>query len=294
MKLSSFSLPKSKCDLQLHHRPPHRLVAPLKSSLKYSRSCRATSEPSTPPTRSPASHSPPPTPKNVRFRGEDSELESICLFRSTGRPSSISNPRSHSDTETETDADSLFAAQQFGGTICTKVDMSPIPSPHTPPESNVRLETLTLLPALPPLLRGIVRVRNISFEKCVAARFTTDDWTTISEAHACYISPAPDEGVGAWDRFAFTIPVPTPRTILLAVRYTVPSAGEWWDNNGGADFRVVLAATTPPRPAPATLALAWLWRPNTAVAKTYAYPMLPQYSGSPVVPPPASQRLRVP
>jgi hypothetical protein len=94
-----------------------------------------------------------------------------------------------------------------------------------------------------------VRVRNISFEKSVTARFTTDGWTTVSEAHAHYVRPAPDK----WDLFAFTIPLGAvhPRTLLLAVRYTVPGTGEWWDNNGGADFRVVLAGATPSRPAPA-------------------------------------------
>jgi hypothetical protein len=32
------------------------------------------------------------------------------------------------------------------------------------------------------------------------------------------------------------------------VRYTVPGIGEWWDNNGGDDFRIVLgpARSTPP------------------------------------------------
>ena len=31
-------------------------------------------------------------------------------------------------------------------------------------------------------------------------------------------------------------PADPPCTLLLAVRFTVPGKGEWWDNNGGDDF----------------------------------------------------------
>jgi hypothetical protein len=305
-RLSSFLLPQSKYDLQKFqrrlHTSPRRSSPtrpPLKSSLKCPPNCsrRLISEPSIPPTDSPASGS---HPKSVRFKDKEGELEAVCLFRPTGRPSSISHPRSHSDTETETDTDSTLAAQP-GGLITTTTmfaitDISPIPSPHTPAESNVHLESLTLLPARPPLLRGTIRVRNIVFEKCVAVRFTTDDWTTISESHARYVGPAPARSPGTWDIFAFTIPLQAPRTLLLAVRYAVSGAGEWWDNNGGANFRVVLAPATQPRPvhvpgaAPgfglggvsATAfqrrALVGACHANVAASKTCAYPMPTQRS----------------
>ncbi|KAH9169675.1 putative phosphatase regulatory subunit-domain-containing protein, partial [Lactarius sanguifluus] len=205
----------------------------LKSSLKCSRGRRViVSEPST-----------PPGPKSVRFKDTDGELESVCFFRTTGRPYSISHPRSHSDTETETDNTDGASTTQRGRTTFTLAEVSPIPSPQTPPESHVHLESIALLPARPPFLRGIVRVRNLAFEKSVSVRFTTDGWATVSEAHARYVGPA---GTGDWDLFAFTIPLEAPplqqpRTLLLAVHYAVPGTGEWWDNNGGADFRVVLA-----------------------------------------------------
>jgi hypothetical protein len=91
-------------------------------------------------------------------------------------------------------------------------------------------------------------VRNIAFEKCVAVRFTTDNWTTISESHARYVGPSSAHSPGTWDLFAFTIPLQAARTLFLAVRYAVSDAGEWWDNNGGANFRVVLAPATAPSP----------------------------------------------
>ena len=255
---SSFLHPQSKPDLQKFQcrtitdtprvtSPTHK---PLRSSLRCSRR-RLVSEPTSPRTAPPASTPPPPNPKCVHFKGTDNELESVCLFHATGRPSSISHPRSYSDTETETDTDNALAAQRRRGsdeTMFKVTDISPIPSPHTPPESNIHLESLTLLPARPPLLRGIVRVRNISFEKSVIVHFTTDGWTTVSESRARYVGPG--AGAGAWDQFVFTISLEMPRTLLLAVRYTVPGAGEWWDNNGGADFRVVLVPAKSLRSVP--------------------------------------------
>ncbi|KAH9014367.1 hypothetical protein EDB83DRAFT_2680169 [Lactarius deliciosus] len=274
-RLSCFLLPQSKYDLQKfqrrHHTPPrtpspnHR---PLKSSLKCTRGRRViVSEPST-----------PPGPKSVRFKDTDGELESVCFFRATGRPYSISHPRSHSDTETETDnTDGAQTTQRGNRMPFTLAEISPIPSPQTPPESNVHLESIALLPARPPFLRGIVRVRNLAFEKSVSVRFTTDGWTTVSEAHARYVGPA---GTGDWD--------------LFAVRYAVPGTGEWWDNNGGADFRVVLAPKTPTpgfgvgaRPR---RALVGAYRANVTAAKAYAYPTLTQCSAPA---PPASQWVRV-
>src|SRR6266702_3329236 len=322
-RLSCFLLPQSKYDLQkfprrLHTpaRAPSPTHRPLRSSLKCSRSRRVVSEPATPHTSSP-SNSPPPSPKSVRFKDKDGELESVCLFRARGRPSSISHPRSHSDTETETDTDSGIAALRRagggnGGTMFTIADISPIPSPDTPPESNVHFESIALLPARPPILRGIVRVRNISFAKCVFARFTTDGWTTASEASARYAGPAAGADAGDWDVFTFTIPLeaPSPRTLLLAVRYTVPGAGEWWDNNGGADFRIVLAPKSPPRPAPVPgaipgfgvggvnptarprRALFGACRTNVAPARAYTYPMFAQCSVP--VPSATSQLVRTP
>jgi hypothetical protein len=125
----------------------------------------------------------------------------------------------------------------------------------------------------------------MAFEKSVAARFTTDNWTTVSEAHARYVSPAPD---ACDDLFAFTIPLEAaqPRTLLLALRYAVPGVGEWWDNNGGADFRVVLAHVPGATPGfgvrglstaalrPPRRAIVGACRADVAAVEAYAHPML--------------------
>jgi Carbohydrate/starch-binding module (family 21) len=266
------------------------VAKPLKSSLKRCISRGITSREAHVVSRNVA---PSVSRKNVRFKEIDDQLESVCFFRATGRPSAIFSLNSDSDTESETassDDDNDAAAAppllthlrtSFEAMMPSKVAdiVSPIPSPHTPLtcHTHVRLESLSLVTAgvgqgldkgqgpgqlpSPLILRGIIRVRNIAYDKCVAARYTYDNWTTTIEVLARYMDPshpalAPEpaitsgDGNGAWDWFTFTISLglrglrarcaALPRTLLLAVRFSVDGAGEWWDNNGGENFRIVL------------------------------------------------------
>ena len=220
--------------------------------------------------------------KRVHFKDRDGQLESVHVFRATGRPSAIFNLHSDSDTGSETalsddDSDNRAGpwrrqrASAAAAAALVPLEVanvtSQIPSPRTPLTCFVRLKSIT--PILtrfgqqPLLLHGIVHVRNIAYEKQVAVRYTLDDWETTSEIRACYAYPLPasparrgaalpgapiDPGNGAWDQFSFAIPLmlrappnDPPRTLLLAVRFTVPGKGEWWDNNGGDNFRIVLS-----------------------------------------------------
>jgi hypothetical protein len=220
--------------------------------------------------------------KRVRFEDSDGQLLSVCVFRADERPSSIFGFHSESDSGSETTVsdgdgdnddragpwhkqrDRAFAAAAAALVPLEFADvMSQIPSPCTPSTYIVRLQSITpILPARfsqqPLLLRGIVHVRNISYEKQIAARYTLDDWETTSEIHACYANPLPAGAArrggpikrrnSAWDQFSFVIPLmlrapsdDPPRTLLLAIRFTVPGKGEWWDNNGGDNFRIVLS-----------------------------------------------------
>ncbi|KAJ7573691.1 putative phosphatase regulatory subunit-domain-containing protein [Mycena floridula] len=118
-------------------------------------------------------------------------------------------------------------------------------------------------------LHGTLLVRNVSFEKHVAVRFTMDGWATTSEVGATYLSPyiPPSVTLGdllgastsSVDRFQFSIrlgdyvaPLSSAsphsssksRTILgtknlmFALRYVVPGQGEWWDNCEGKNWSV--------------------------------------------------------
>lgn len=271
-------------------RTPAPITFPVHKSLKSSIGCSSTgsfgrSKETAPPTHLNVRRDALPlsSRKSVRFKGGDDGLESICFFQATERPSALLNPDSDTEPDAESnDASSIYSPQclvlanaAIGETATAPLlkitDLSPIPSSRTPSHSFIRLESISplLAGARPPLLRGIVRVRNIAFEKCVAARFTIDDWSTVSEVLARYAGPGDDD---AWDRFAFSISLefyaprpPRPATgssslanantfphshsharshaftLHLAVRYSVPGVGEWWDNNGGDDFHIVLA-----------------------------------------------------
>ncbi|KAI0275283.1 putative phosphatase regulatory subunit-domain-containing protein [Gloeopeniophorella convolvens] len=246
---------------------------PLKSSLKSassssiademaaSRHSRAQSMPSTPAYG----------PKNVHFKEKDEGLESVRLFRRTGKPASVSKPTSDTETETEPEHSAYpfpYVSSSIAGTsgvsaLSEIADSSPIPSPNPDPYSNVHLESINLPPARPPVLRGTVLVRNIVYEKQIGVRFTVDEWTTVSEVIATYSGPVASREMLAgthegktvgdligtahtkgWDRFNFAIRLEDyeahlwQRTLFLVVRFSAPGTGEWWDNNSGQNYRV--------------------------------------------------------
>jgi Carbohydrate/starch-binding module (family 21) len=215
------------------------------------RHARAQSMPSTPAYGS----------KNVHFKEKDDGLESVRVFRRTGKPVSVSKPTSDTETETEPEP-SAYPFPRISSSLSEIANCSPVPAPNPSPYASVHLESVTLPPARPPVLRGTVLVRNIAFEKHVGVRFTLDDWTTVSEVLATFSgSVAPLETLAGahqgktvgdligslasgWDRFNFAIKLEDyetylwQRTVYLVVRYSAPGVGEWWDNNSGENYRV--------------------------------------------------------
>ncbi|KAH8710135.1 putative phosphatase regulatory subunit-domain-containing protein [Phaeosphaeriaceae sp. PMI808] len=93
-------------------------------------------------------------------------------------------------------------------------------------------------------LIGAVAVANIAFEKRVSARFTTDDWQTVSEVTAEFERPK-----GTYDRFSFTIALPAEAeaqamTVIVCLRYQV-NGQEFWNNNSGKNYFINLALERP-------------------------------------------------
>ncbi|EJD37271.1 hypothetical protein AURDEDRAFT_116833 [Auricularia subglabra TFB-10046 SS5] len=156
---------------------------------------------------------------------------------------------------------------------------SAVPAPNPPTYANVHLETLQLPKTRPYTLCGSVLVRNVAFAKAVAVRFTLDDWQTTSEVAAHYVtslpalpppfrpesvrSPLVGDAITAlshanvgWDRFSFQIRLDdverklAEKTLWCVVRYTAhgDGGGEWWDNNAGANYRVVFRKEAAPAP----------------------------------------------
>jgi len=92
-------------------------------------------------------------------------------------------------------------------------------------------------------ITGVVRVANVAFRKMVAARVTTDGWTTQTDVTAEYVPRSND---GTTDRFSFQIALPHGATELgrrveFAVYFTAFFDGDsrcetYWDNNFGANY----------------------------------------------------------
>uniref|UniRef100_A0A8C3BW37 Protein phosphatase 1 regulatory subunit 3E n=1 Tax=Cairina moschata TaxID=8855 RepID=A0A8C3BW37_CAIMO len=111
-------------------------------------------------------------------------------------------------------------------------------------QHKVRLEWVRAEPAG---LRGAVRVLNLAYEKAVSVRYTLNRWASCAEVPATYQPHGPPDG--STDRFAFHLPlgaaVAADATLEFAVRYRVAGA-EYWDNNGGSNYRL---RGRPPSPA---------------------------------------------
>ncbi|EJD06278.1 uncharacterized protein FOMMEDRAFT_26995 [Fomitiporia mediterranea MF3/22] len=237
----------------------------------------------------------PTTPASAKMVHFDTQLEHVRIFKSTSKPKAVSRSGSptYDDTTSGGEGDSASEGGSLapfiprprpkrlvpGGTQNEEEEalrrvlmMRVLNMPHRPMEMDdvdVRLETLHLADDASSV-QGVVRVRNIAFEKNVAIRFTFDGWQTTSEvlgrwSESCVPrNPAamgalprprsvstPVSGVKtdevpapAYDRFTFSIRLADillridEKTLVLAVRYC--SAGrEMWDNNDGQNYRAV-------------------------------------------------------
>lgn len=88
-------------------------------------------------------------------------------------------------------------------------------------------------------LQGSVAVANLALHKHITCRFTLDSWKTTSEVTASYTGQIHGS---SHDRWTFTIRLSDmahleTKTMFLCVRYNV-NGQEYWDNNGGANFKV--------------------------------------------------------
>ncbi|KAM4614549.1 protein phosphatase 1 regulatory subunit 3D-like [Discoglossus pictus] len=98
-------------------------------------------------------------------------------------------------------------------------------------------------------ISGEVRVLNLSFEKEVAVRYSSDSWETSSEVPAAYQRGYSDRHT---DRFSFKLLCPAlynkQGLLEFAIRYRVCGA-EYWDNNDGVNYKVKSrrATMSPPK-----------------------------------------------
>lgn len=85
-------------------------------------------------------------------------------------------------------------------------------------------------------VNGFVIVNNLAYDKLVVVRHTFDDWNTVLDVPAYYISSS-DEGKR--DKFGFNLVFPQNRSeMYFALQYSVDGL-EFWDNNHGNNYKIV-------------------------------------------------------
>ncbi|XP_020904296.1 protein phosphatase 1 regulatory subunit 3B [Exaiptasia diaphana] len=91
-------------------------------------------------------------------------------------------------------------------------------------------------------LIGTVKVKNIAYHKEVIVRYTLDSWNSHTDVGATYVLDSYD---GNSDRFSFAVTLPeyflaAGGNLELAICYKTDGQ-EYWDNNGGINYRVECA-----------------------------------------------------
>jgi hypothetical protein len=224
---------------------------PLKSSLKAKRTpARGSLTVVTDPVVLSSSKSAPATPthKGVRFHAQ---LEQVKHFLAEQKPIAVSRDGSPTDTSGTDPEFPPFIYGRDDDLTERALVMHHIDVPTAPPLANdkrdIAVESVDLVGTT---IEGVVRVRNIAFEKWVAVRFTLDKWQTTSEVTARYKESLHD---GMIDRFTFSIKLADAlsraeeKTIFLAVRYSV-AGRDIWDNNGGRNYQVRIVREKPAKP----------------------------------------------
>lgn len=103
-------------------------------------------------------------------------------------------------------------------------------------EQKVELETIELIPGTT-ILKGVIRVLNISFDKAVYVRTTLDTWSSHFDLLAEYIPSTSDS---LMDCFSFKLTLVPPfgeqgARVDFCLRYET-SVGTFWANNNDRNY----------------------------------------------------------
>ncbi|EZG04136.1 hypothetical protein H106_05818 [Trichophyton rubrum CBS 735.88] len=206
----------------------------------------------------------PGTPTFSKAVHFGAQLEEVRHFMQLDRPLAVSagsSPVEEYDGDTEFPFTCSNAACSSSSVLSTpskdhwEARVTNFPSMLDDARLNkpVRLRRIQLCPDTHALL-GTVAVANICYSKHVSARFTLDNWKTVSEVTAEYVhADAPcidrDERVG-FDTFSFSIELADQlrhgmqnKTLFLCLRYNV-GGREFWDNNDDMNYQIVFSRRT--------------------------------------------------
>ncbi|KAE8330964.1 putative phosphatase regulatory subunit-domain-containing protein [Aspergillus sergii] len=185
----------------------------------------------------------PGTPTYAKAVHFDAQLEHIRHFLQLDKPQAVSAGGSPVD-DYESEAGFPFSKDQPEMTSYEwDIRLPNFPRDvSTRAHQRVRLERLFLSPDKNTLV-GVVAVANLAFHKHVAARFTFDQWKTISEVIAEYSDDVRRKQIhDGYDRFCFSIKLDEQanlekKTMFLCVRYYV-NGQEFWDNNRAMNYQI--------------------------------------------------------
>ena len=202
----------------------------------------------------------PTISKAVHF---DSHLEHIRHFLQLDRPLAVSADTSPvDDHDTQNEFPFGNEEKNAGPSWEWELRLNNFPDVSSRTTAPVRLEKMTLS-GDKNVLTGAVAVANLAFHKNVAARFTFDNWRTVSEVGAVYCHDMhPQHAHDGYDRFSFAIKLDEQanlehKTLFVCIRYNV-NGQEFWDNNSGMNYQAgfhkmpkarPIKASGAPRPA---------------------------------------------
>ncbi|EJU02906.1 hypothetical protein DACRYDRAFT_106989 [Dacryopinax primogenitus] len=210
-------------------------------------------------------------PKSVHFPTEKSRLEHVVFFFREQTPITM---KDEEKDISEKKTSPLESFSRFQSSQCVNstpapllVQLNRLQTSAIPNASFLRiqdetqrqpvmLESFYLSESSPLVICGTVIVRNIAFHKNVTIRCTVNDWQTFMDVSSHHMShldslpyptphrpPSVSPDTRRWDRFRFKIRIEDVKwsfeevTMYLAVRFAC-SGQEWWDNNGGSNYRV--------------------------------------------------------
>ncbi|XP_043268686.1 protein phosphatase 1 regulatory subunit 3C-B [Venturia canescens] len=108
-------------------------------------------------------------------------------------------------------------------------------------EEAVSLENVILREAEQCLV-GTIKVKNLTYDKEVVVRVSSDGWASHEDVHCTYVeqpSSVPQAALVLYDTFRFRLTLPLKSDqVEFCVRYRAARTAEYWDNNGGRNYLV--------------------------------------------------------
>ncbi|GBL91890.1 Protein phosphatase 1 regulatory subunit 3A [Araneus ventricosus] len=116
--------------------------------------------------------------------------------------------------------------------------------------NNIVLESINIENFPNSAVNGMIKVKNLSFEKNVFIRITFDRWMSHVDVRANYVKPTAKDSVkpdfGKYDNFSFSAKIEPSAVKYGVIEFCVClefDRNQYWDNNRGINYRLVADST---------------------------------------------------